>query len=138
MENGEAYDLEGRKVAFIHWGMGVGSNRWKEATAVFTFGEHHLPKRAHNGTILALLNQAASSSAYLARVQSPNTKDPTYLTVKDGHLLRWAKQLAMRGNARNLSDDGVCGYQRLYVTTEFERFVTFRDAIFPGVASNGG
>jgi len=41
-----AFDLCERKVCFIHWGSGIGSNRWKDASAVFLFGEFHIPKRA--------------------------------------------------------------------------------------------
>jgi hypothetical protein len=36
-------------------------------------------------------------------------------------LCRWTKQTAMRGNARNIDGDGVCGYQRLYFTGELAR-----------------
>lgn len=42
------------------------------------------------------------------------------------------KQLAMRGNARNISAEGVCGRQRLFITTDFDRFLRHRAVLFPG------
>lgn len=126
-----SYDLEGRKVAFINWGYGIGSNRWKEATSVFLFGEFHIPKRSTVGTTLALIDQPAGTPR-LDGMQSPNSQDGVFLSLQHGHLLRWEKQLAMRGNARNLTPDGLCGHQKLFVTSEFERFVQYREKLFPG------
>ena len=37
----------------------------------------------------------------------------------------------MRGNARNLTPEGVCGHQKLFVTAEFKRFYKHREALFP-------
>lgn len=125
------YDLEGRQVSFINWGYGIGSNRWKEATAVFLFDEFHVPKRATIGTILGLKQQSANVDA-LSAFQSPNSKNVELLALKEGHLCRWIKQLAMRGNARSIDGDGVCGVQRLYVTGEFNRFIRYKDQLFPG------
>jgi hypothetical protein len=127
----DAYDLEGRKVAFINWGYGIGSNRWKEAASVFLFGEFHIPKRGTVGTTLALIDQPAGTPR-LDRMQSPNSQDEVFLSLQHGHLLRWEKQLAMRGNARNLTPDGACGKQKLFVTSEFKRFCQYRERLFPG------
>jgi hypothetical protein len=126
-----SYDLEGRKVAFINWGYGIGSNRWKEATSVFLFGEFHIPKRGTVGTTLALIDQPAGTPR-LDRMQSPNSQDEVFLSLQHGHLMRWEKQLAMRGNARNLTPDGICGHQKLFVTSEFKRFSQYRERLFPG------
>ena len=128
----DAYLLEGRKVAFINWGLGIGLNRWKDASSVFLFGEFHVPKRATVGTALGLLDQPAVGSAQLQRMESPNSRDRVFHSLHEGHLLRWEKQLAMRGNARNLTDDGVCGKQKLFITSEFARFVKWRERLFPG------
>lgn len=102
------YDLEGRQVSFINWGYGIGSNRWKDATALFLFGEFHIPKRATIGTLLGLKKQSANVST-LSAFQSPNSTNTELLALKEGHLCRWEKQLAMRGNARNIDRNGVCG-----------------------------
>ncbi|ACL62223.1 DEAD/DEAH box helicase family protein [Methylobacterium nodulans] len=128
----DAYDLNGRKVAFINWGTGIGSNRWKDATSVFLFGEFHLPQRATVGTALGILNEPAGACARLSKMGSSNSRDEVFLTLREGHLLRWEKQLAMRGNARNITSDGVCGRQKLFVTSEFSRFLLHKDGLFPG------
>jgi len=132
------YDLDGRLVCFIHWGSGVGSNRWKDATAVFLFGEFHIPKRSMVGNILGLKEEPATSTS-LSPFQSPNpkalqscAKGKELSIIRDGHLCRWLKQIAMRGNARNIDGEGVCGIQRLYITGEFERFILHKDRMFPG------
>ncbi|ACA20670.1 hypothetical protein M446_6407 [Methylobacterium sp. 4-46] len=125
--NEDAYELDGRKVAFINWGTGIGSNRWKDATSVFLFGEFHLPKRATVGAALGLLNVPAGSCSRLSRMENPNSRDAVFLTLQQGHLLRWEKQLAMRGNARNITSQGVCGLQKLFVTSEFSRFLLHKD-----------
>jgi hypothetical protein len=123
--------IRGREICFINWGMGIGSNRWKDASAVFLFGDFHLPKRALVGTALGLKQQRADKAA-LAPFQSPKSKASEFLSLRDGHLCRHQKQLAMRGNARNISWDGVCGVQRLYVTGEFSRLIRYKDQLFPG------
>lgn len=125
------YDLEGRQVCFINWGYGIGSNRWKDASAVFLFGEFHIPKRATIGSLLGLKQQPANVEV-LSAFQRPNSASNEFINLKEGHLCRWEKQLAMRGNARNIDDSGVCGVQRLYVTGEFDRFIRRKDQLFPG------
>ena len=126
-----SYDLEGRQVSFINWGYGIGSNRWRDASAVFLFGEFHIPKRATIATLFGLKQQPANVEV-LSSLQSPNSKNAELFALKEGHLGRWAKQLALRGNARSIDEHGVCGIQRLYVTGEFERFIRNKDQLFPG------
>lgn len=130
-EFAHAFDLCERQVCFIHWGSGIGSNRWKDATTVFLFGEFHIPKRALVGTSLGLLEQQATADA-LTPFQSPNPKGKAISLVREGHLCRWMKQLAMRGNARNIDAQGNCGEQRLYVTGEFDRIIQYKEQVFPG------
>lgn len=129
-EFGDAFDLFARKVCFIHWGSGIGSNRWKCATSVFLFGEFHIPKRAIVGTDLGLRDEKATVKA-LTRFQTPNKKGKGISAIQEGHLCRWMKQLSMRGNARNIDGEGVCGYQRLYVTCELERLIRHKGLMFP-------
>lgn len=130
-ETHSAFNLESRKVCFINWGYGIGSNRWKDASSVYLFGEFHVPRRATIGTLLGIKEKPATK-AELSSLQSPNTQDEHFLALKEGHLRRWEKQLAMRGNARNLTEDGVCGVQKLFVTAEFSRFLKYKDELFPG------
>ncbi len=125
------FDLDGREVCFCHWGMGIGSNRWKDATVVFLFGEFHIPKRAMVATKLGLRCRPATATT-LAPFQSPNPRAAGLKVLREGNLCRWMKQLAMRGNARNIDQYGRCGRQRLYVTGEFERLIEHKDRMFPG------
>ncbi|WP_244396120.1 hypothetical protein [Afipia carboxidovorans] len=120
-----------RQVRLINWGSGIGSNRWKDADAVFLFGDFHLPKRAIIGTALGLKEQRADNEA-LAQFQSPKSQASELLMLGDGHLCRHQKQLAMRGNARNISWDGTCGVQRLYITGALKRLIRYKDVLFPG------
>jgi hypothetical protein len=60
-----------------------------------------------------------------------NSKYELLKKVEDGHILRWIKQLGMRGNARNIVD-GVCGKQKLIITGDFDRFIRNKDMMFPG------
>jgi hypothetical protein len=130
-EPGKVYaDIEGRLVAFCNWGQGVGSNRWKEADVVFLMGEFHRPKWSTVAIAIGLMDK--SPGEYLRKVDTPNSREEVYVSLKEGHLARWEAQLAMRGNARNLSLFGECGKQRLYLTAEFERFNRWKDMLFPG------
>ena len=129
----DAFDLEGREVCVIHWGMGIGSNRWKDASAVFLFGEFHKPRRAMVATGLGWQEEQATVGS-LAPYQGWNRKGGPLFTLQEGDLCRWMKQMAMRGNARNIDADGVCGVQRLYVTGEYDRLIRRKDRMFPGAA----
>jgi hypothetical protein len=40
--------------------------------------------------------------------------------------------MAIRGNARNIDQHGVCGLQRLYVTGDYDRLIRHKDRMFPG------
>jgi hypothetical protein len=126
------YDLGGRHVCFTHWGKGIGSNRWKDASAVFLFGEFHKPKRTTVASGLGWGEEPATLTTLLP-YQAWNSRNGRVVTLRDGDLCRWMKQMAMRGNARNI-DDGVCGVQRLYVTGEIDRLVCHAETMFPGAA----
>ncbi|KRR06369.1 hypothetical protein CQ12_33415 [Bradyrhizobium jicamae] len=127
----DAHDLEGRHVCFIHWGIGIGSNRWKDANAVFLFGEFHKPRRAMVATGLGWREERATRKS-LAPYQAFKRKDGPLLSLQEGDLCRWMKQMAMRGNARNIDAHGVCGVQRLYVTGDYDRLIRHKDRMFPG------
>jgi hypothetical protein len=128
---GSPHNLEDRDVCFTHWGTGIGSNRWKDAPAVFLFGEFHKPRRTMVAAGLGWGEEQATQTSLLP-YQAWNKKDGPLLALKDGDLCRWMKQMAMRGNARNIDADGVCGVQRLYVTGELDRLICHTDLMFPG------
>jgi hypothetical protein len=50
--DGSVYQLslEGRLIAFTHWGCGIGDSRWKDADVVFLFDEFHIRAVSASGT----------------------------------------------------------------------------------------
>jgi hypothetical protein len=52
--------------------------------------------------------------------------------IKDGHLLRWIKQMALRGRSRDFDDNGTCGTQKLVLTGDAVLFMEHRHRVFPG------
>lgn len=124
-------ELDGRRLCFIHWGIGIGSNDWRHANAVFLFDEFHKPRQATVATGLGLQEERASKEA-LQPFQAANRKNGPHVMLKNGDLCRWLKQIAMRGNARNIDANGVCGVQRLYVTGALDRLLCYAELMFPG------
>ena len=47
---------------------------------------------------------------------APNSFPEEVRQIRDGHLLRWTKQMALRGRSREFDEAGVCGTQKLVVT----------------------
>jgi hypothetical protein len=130
-------DIADRKVAYVNWGIGIGSNEWKDATAVFLFGEHYPRRLPTLAGVLGLTGAGRDrAQEYLASVNGLNTSEENYRALQLGHLERWEKQMALRGTGRNITPDGVCGHQRLYVTAEFKRFMSCRDRLFGGATFN--
>jgi hypothetical protein len=50
----------------------------------------------------------------------------------EGHLLRWLKQMALRGRARQFDERGVCGPQKLVTSADRTRLLANFDRLFPG------
>jgi hypothetical protein len=123
-------DWEGREVDTLHWGQGIGSNRYKNKTHVFLFSEFFIPRRVTVSNVHGWTGSVPTDEA----LADANTAFPQgdYLTAADGHLLRWTKQLASRGNVRNVSPDGVCGPMKLYTTMSQARLFKYLDRLFPG------
>jgi hypothetical protein len=126
-------DWEGRKVCVIHWGYGIGSNRWKDHQVVCLFGEFYRPRRATVACTLGMKQQEPTQENLKGAAGSRFTGD--YLTADEGHLLRWTKQLAARGNVRNIDSDGRCGAMKLVTSMEFHRLTRLRHLLFPGCKS---
>ena len=125
------WELDGRLLCATHWGTGVGVNAWRGADVVFLFDEHHLPRR----TIIATaqgLQQLKSSEGALAKMNTINNKAHAVDTLSEGHLLRWMKQMALRGRGRCFDVDGLCGLQKLVVSGSLKRLLANKESIFPG------
>jgi hypothetical protein len=116
----------------LHWGAGVGSNRYKDCRHVFLFGEFFRPRRVTAGQTLGL-GQLKAEDANLKQLQG-QTVAGHFLTMYEGDLLRWSKQLACRGNARNIDAEGRCGEMTLHTTMDLTRLIENVDRLFPNAA----
>ena len=123
----------GRKVAFLTYGRGIGSNSFKAATTVVVAGEFYRPHRVTMGSVLGLANVTADHP-YLGEMGNVNTRHSLFTTIKNGHLLRWIKQLAMRGAARNFDDNGICGRMKLVAIGDLDLWARSYKLIFPGAS----
>jgi hypothetical protein len=132
-----AWNIEGRKLCATHWGgLGIGVNHWREADVVFLFGEFHLPRRVTIARAQGLMSAKATEGP-LAVMKTLNSKSPHVDELREGHLLRWIKQLALRGKGRNFDEHGVCGHQKVVCAgnaEQYERLIANAALLFPGAA----
>lgn len=119
----------GRHTHIIWWGQGIGSNQYKAATKVFLFSEFYQPRRVTIATTLGA-TQTQASGIDFKKLNGRLSGD--FLTIQEGDLLRWTKQLACRGNVRNISEDGTCGAMDVYTSMDFRRLIRNLSRLFPG------
>jgi hypothetical protein len=127
------WDIEGRKLCVIHWGTGIGSNTWKDAEVVFLFDEFWLPRRIAIATAQGLQGHEATKGP-LADLKTYNSPQATIDLLWEGHLLRWLKQMALRGSGRCFDEHGVCGPQKLVCSADRTRLLSNFDRLFPGAS----
>jgi hypothetical protein len=120
---------DGRRIHCNHWGCGVGSNDFKHVKHVFLFSEFYRPGRATAGNVMAMERQKAVDADFS---QLQGGLQGKFLRSAEGHLLRWTKQLACRGNVRNIDADGNCGEMTLHTSMELNRLVSNIELLFPG------
>jgi hypothetical protein len=136
------WQLEGRKLCATHWGgFGVGVSTWRDADVVFLFDEFHRPRRITIARAQGLMSAKATEGP-LARMNTLNSKTAQVDRLHEGHLLRWTKQMALRGKGRNFDEHGVCGCQKVVCagsSEQYERLVANAPQLFPGakIASQG-
>ncbi|HSI20792.1 MAG TPA: hypothetical protein VLA04_03780 [Verrucomicrobiae bacterium] len=122
----------GRVCSILWWGQGIGSNQYKDCTEVFMFSEFYQPRRA----IVAKTLGAKSQSVEESDIHTLRGKlKGDYLSIQEGDLLRWTKQLASRGNVRNVDTQGKCGAMNLYTSMDFNRLIANLDRLFPNAQS---
>jgi hypothetical protein len=126
-----SWDVEGRRIATTYWGTGIGSNVWKDAQVIVLLDDFILPKRVAIANAQGLWNLKSIEGA-LGRMKSQRSKDKHVTPLWEGHILRWMKQLALRGTARNYDEHGVCGEQRLVCAVDRKRLLANADRLFPG------
>jgi hypothetical protein len=126
------WELEGRKLCATHWGgFGIGANTWQDADVVFLFDEFYVPRRVTIARAQGLASAKATEGA-LERMRTLNGKSTQVDTLYEGHLLRWMKQMALRGKGRHFDEHGVCGCQKVVCTGDYERLVANAERLFPG------
>jgi hypothetical protein len=128
------WELEGRKLCATYWGgFGIGANTWKDADVVFLFDEFHMPRRVTIARAQGLTSSKATEGA-LRHMKTLNSRSPQVDQLYEGHLLRWTKQMALRGRGRQFDEHGVCGQQKLVCTGDFERLLANAERLFPGAS----
>jgi hypothetical protein len=90
-----AWSFEGRLVA-VTWfgGYGIGANLWREADVVIVCDDFYLPQRVVRATLQGMKDEKATEGL-LADKETTWSDELAYL--QDGHILRWMKQMALRG-----------------------------------------
>ena len=126
---GFAWFLDGRQVV-VTWfgGYGIGANVWRDADVVFVCDDFYLPQRAIKATLQGLKGHKATEG-FLADPNATWSDELEYL--RDGHILRWMKQMALRGKAREMDEEGICGPQKLVITGDLIRLLAHKPKVFP-------
>jgi hypothetical protein len=126
-----AWSLDGRLVA-VTWfgGYGIGANLWRDADVVIVCDDYYLPQRVVRATLQGLSDHKATEGLPTNLDESSWSKELAYL--HDGHILRWMKQMALRGKGRVMDEQGVCGQQKLVITGDLLRMLRHRPKVFPG------
>ena len=98
---------------------------------MFLFDEFFIPRRIAAATVQGLRRQKANEGD-LASMKTLNSKAKGVDLIDEGHRLRWTKQLALRGRGRTYDQHGLCGKQRLVVSSDLESFMSNATKLFPG------
>jgi hypothetical protein len=125
------WEIDGRMVCATHWGTGIGTNDWKDADVVFLLDEFYIPRRTAIATVQGL-RQHRADEGDLASMTTVNSKAKGVDAIAEGHRLRHTKQLALRGRGRCYDEQGLCGKQRLVVSSELKSFMSNVGKLFPG------
>ena len=127
-----SWEFEGRLLSLTWWGgYGIGANHWKEADVVLLFDDHHLPQHA-TIAVTQGVKRALAAEPPLAHMTASSSRSEDVRQIKEGHLLRWTKQMALRGRSREFDEAGVCGTQKLVVTGDLTLLMSNLQRVFPG------
>lgn len=135
---GAPMDWEGRKVNTQHWGAGVGLNKFKDKGHVFLFGEFYIPRartiaETHGWSQRPMTKGDLRLAEGRRKAGDQYAPQGLYLKPHEGHLLRWSKQLAMRGTARRVDSEGNCYPMKLFTTLDLIYLLPNLDRLFPKV-----
>jgi hypothetical protein len=127
---GFAWSLDGRQVVLTWFGgYGIGANVWRDADVVIVCDDFYLPQRTIKATQQGLRGHKATEGLL---AETPEGWTDELKCLMDGHILRWMKQMALRGKARKMDENGICGEQRLVITGDLIRLLAHRPKVFPG------
>lgn len=124
------WDLHGRKLCVTYYGLGLGCNSWKDADVVLLFDDFRVPRSASVATTQGLRDHRVDEGDF-GSMKTMRSKARAVDTIADGHALAWMYQMALRGNARNYDEHGVCGKQRLVISGDLNLFETNVHKLFP-------
>ena len=126
-----SWEFERRLLSLTWWGgYGIGANHWTEADVVLLFDAHHLPRHA-TIAVTQGLKRARATDPPLSSMTATASLPEEVRQVRDGHLLRWTKQMALRGRSREFDENGVCGTQKLVVTGDLTLLMRNLQRVFP-------
>jgi hypothetical protein len=127
-----SWEFEGRLLSLTYrGGYGIGANHCKEADVVLLFDDHHLPQHA-NIAVAQGVKRASATDPPLVAMTATNSRSEEVRQIRDGHLLRWTKQMALRGRSREFDESGICGTQKLVVTGDLTLLMGNLQRVFPG------
>jgi hypothetical protein len=93
--------------------------------------DFYLPKRTVIASVQGIRNHKATEGT-LGSMKAHNSRAPEVDLLQDGHILRWTKQMALRGNGRQHDENGICGHQKLVCSGDRKKFLTYAQVLFPG------
>jgi hypothetical protein len=125
------WDVGGRRLCATHYGSGLGCNDWADASTVFLFDMHIVPRRSSVARTQGYRSHRAHEGD-LGRMRSINNKAKGVDLIATGDMLRHLKQLALRGRARNYGPDGSCGKQKLVISCNINQIRPYIPLMFPG------
>jgi hypothetical protein len=125
-----AWSFEGRLIV-VTWfgGYGIGTNLWRDADVVIVCDDYYLPQRVVRATLQGMRDEKATEGLL---ADHETTWGDELASLQDGHILRWMKQMALRGKGREMDEHGVCGQQKLVITGDLLRVLRHRPKVFPG------
>jgi hypothetical protein len=133
----EPLNWNGIKVNTQHWGAGVGSNKFRNKSHVFLFGDHVLGRsvtiaRAHGWSGVTVDNRVLKDAVERRTTGKRYRPKGMYGSCHDGFQLRWTKQLAMRGTARKIDGEGRANAMKLFTTMSRDLLLDVYSELFPG------
>lgn len=124
--------IEGRKLYFVSYGRGRGSNNYRDCKVYFRISDHFPNKGALMAQYASFTGQDYSPED-LTRLSAPRSRDPRWEQACDSWLAIHNKQDAARAHIRNLDDEGDAGELRAYlVDGPLDHFLRYQQVMFPG------